>query len=96
MRSGTGENLLLKHKIIDWMANNEPTIYTICQPLLEDKKNLFDTTPSEYHEDIVKQYKDMVLTRVCDAVCRDLGCSAEDFYETIEGTEDKWISLTLD
>ena len=89
-------NLSLKQQIIDWIVNNEPTIYDICQPLLIVKKNLFDTIPTEYHQDIVNQYKYMVLTRVCDAVCEDIGCSAEQFYEIVEGTEDKWILLMLD
>jgi hypothetical protein len=89
-------NLLLKQLIVDWIINNESTIRDICKPLLEDKVKLFDTTPSEYHDDIVDQYKAAVLLRVCDEVCGDLGCSTEEFYETVEGTEDKWILLTLD
>lgn len=86
----------MRQKIIDWLVNNEPTIRVICEPLMADKNRALQTFAKEYHDDVLDQYKTLVLKGVCDSVCEDLGCSAEDFYETIEGTEDKWILLTLD
>jgi len=86
----------LKTKIVDWIANNEPTIKDICEELLKSKANLYTMYDVEYHEDIQKQYKEIVLSRVCDMVCKDIGCSAELFYDTIEGTEDQWILTALE
>jgi hypothetical protein len=85
------ESLSLKQQIIDWIVNNEPTIKDVCDVFLNSKTDLYVLYDIEYHEDIKRQYKDLVLSRICDLVCKDLGCSSEQFYETIEGTEDKWI-----
>lgn len=90
------ENSSLKQQVIDWIANNEPTIKDICEELLNSRTALYAVYDVEYHEDIQKQYKDIVLSRVCDMVCKDIGCSAELFYDTIEGTEDQWILQSLD
>lgn len=90
------ENLSYRQKIIDWILNNEATIKDICEKYLDRKAIVYNLYSVEYHEDIHHQYKDRVVSDVCDTVCKDLGCSAEQFYETIEGTEQSWILLSKD
>jgi len=86
----------LRQRIIDWIADNEATIKDICETYINTKKDLYILYSVEYHEDIEKQYRERVLSNICDAVCKDIGCSTEQFYETIEGTESQWILRSLD
>lgn len=83
----------MNNKVIEWIENNEATIKDICKLYLNDKMALYTLYDTEYHSDIQKQYNERVLSLVCDAVCKDVGCSAEDFYETIEGKEEVWMTL---
>ena len=86
----------MKQQIIEWIANNGATIVDICLPLLKSKKEYLEILDREYHQDVINQYVEKVVSKVCDEVCRDTGCSAEQFYDTIEGTEDAWILHSLD
>ena len=92
MKSGE-RSTSLKQQIIDWIANNEATIKDICKGLQDAKASLCIIYDVEYHEDIRNEYRSRVVSAVRDAVCKDIGCSAEEFYETIEGKEEKWITL---
>lgn len=83
----------MNNKVLEWIESNEPTIKDICALYLKTKTTLYTLYDIEYHGDIEKQYRQMVLSLICDAVCKDIGCSAEDFYETIEGKEEKWMNL---
>ena len=86
----------MRQKIIDWMVNNQPVIRDICKPLIDQKLSLYLSYPSEYHDDIQKQCKEAILSNLCNLVCKDLGCSTEQFYETMEGADESWISISLD
>jgi hypothetical protein len=83
----------LRQKIIDWIVDNELTVVEICLPHIEGMRMMFTVLDKEYHQELRDQCFKHCLKQICDEVCRNLGCSAEQFYEIVEGTEDKWIPI---
>ena len=86
----------MDQRIVDWMVQNEATIKKFCDVRSAELNDALKRYDREYHNDIKKEFREFVFNSVRDMVCFDLGCSAEDFYNTVEGTEEKWISLPLD
>ncbi len=71
-------------KIVDWLVNNGTRI----NPILNDAKNaklkLMEMEPIVFHEDIEKEFNELVVQKIADLITFDLAIPIETVYNTIE------------
>jgi hypothetical protein len=70
--------------IIIWLHDNKFGIIYLITPLINQKKNALQTYDVIFHDEINKQFKSLYLSLIGIEASAALGCSAEDFYETVE------------
>ncbi len=71
-------------KIVDWLVNNGTRI----NPILNDAKNaklkLMEMEPVVFHDDIEKEFNELVVQKIADLITFDLAIPIEIVYNAIE------------
>lgn len=70
--------------IILWLNSNEQAIVELINPLLKQKKEAMNAYDVIFHDEIINQFENLALSIIGIEVCKSLGCSVEDYYETIQ------------
>ena len=70
--------------IILWLNSNEQAIVELIKPLLKQKEEAVNTYDNLFHDEIINQFESLALSIIGIEVCKSLGCSVEDYYETIQ------------
>ncbi len=70
--------------IIDWLVNNGARINPIILDFQKSKEKLMEMEPVVFHEDIEKEFQELVMQNITDLITKDLAISAELVYNTIE------------
>jgi hypothetical protein len=78
------------NNIHEWIFDNMGYIEEMVYPILQKKNEAMNSTDALFHDDILKQYKDTVLSAIAVEACKRLGCSVESFYESAEELDEVW------
>jgi hypothetical protein len=73
-----------EQQIIDWFSNNGAVITPIIQDYNNAKLKLMEMEPVVFHDDIQKEFNDLVLTKIVNIITKDLAIPAEMVYNMIE------------
>lgn len=67
-----------------WLCENVFTVKELLIPVLIQKTEALKAYEVVFHDEIKSQYENLILSIVGIEVCKTLGCSVEDYYDTIE------------
>lgn len=71
-------------EIIDWLCNNGTRINPIILDFQKAKEKLMELEPIVFHEDIEKEFTELVIQKIADLITKDLAIPIEMVYNTIE------------
>lgn len=74
----------MNSEIILWLNNNEPAIIDLLNPLIKQREESLLVYDQVFHDEIVNQFESLAFSIIGIEVCRSLGCSVEEYYDTIE------------
>lgn len=78
-------------EITDWIVLNMAYIQELLHPIKAQKEKAFHDQDLIFHDDIKKQYVDIVREIICIEISKSIACSSEDIYDTID--EGTWEEL---
>jgi len=71
-------------EITDWIIVNMGYIKELVHPIKLQKENAFKQQDVLFHDDISKQYVDIVKEIISIEISKSIACSTEDIYATVE------------
>lgn len=74
----------MNDNIVIWLHDNQALIIDLINPLIKQKNKALKEYEIIFHPEIINQYETLYLSIIGIEACRCLGCSVEDYYETIQ------------
>lgn len=74
----------MNYDIVVWLNDNQDFLIETIKPFIHEKKEWINNSDPVFHDEINNQYQDVCLSIIGIKVCKDLGCSVEEYYETVE------------
>ena len=71
-------------EITDWIIINMGYIKELVHPIKLKKENAFKQQDVLFHDDINKQYVDIVREIISIEISKSIACSTEEIYATVE------------
>jgi hypothetical protein len=81
----------LKNEIQEWLIVNTPHIKELTEPYKKNKLLAFQTQEVVFHDEIERQYRQIVTEIIGVEISKSIGCSLESFYDTID--DETWEEL---
>ena len=73
----------MKDQIIDWLANNKPTINHLKYDVSQEALNMLQEEV-DFREEILDQYRNRVKILVGEEISRQLGIQIDNIFEILE------------
>ena len=74
-------------EIRHWIIDNALTVDQILTPLVQQKNDALSLYDGVFHDEILNQFNELAHSILGVEVCKNLGCSVEDYYNAIDGIE---------
>lgn len=78
-------------EIREWIIVNINHLKWLLEPVRENKRKATLSEDSMFHDDIERQYRDIVKHTIAIEASKSLGCSSESFHDSIN--DEEWNEL---